>query len=523
MRSVVNFVWATATDDGSRRRSGASPLLLLVFVTAGVAWAAMSADVEGPSLEPLRVRAGGRVLETDQGRPVFVLGDTAWSLVARLTREEIDAYLRHRRRQRFNAVTFVLFSPHTPALVASQQNAYGDPPFHDSDGNPDPGRPATTAGARATESTEYDYWDHVDFTIARCRRLGLYAIVLPTWGSGVTGGYSGERPEEIVFDAPKAYAYGRWLGARYGSERHVIWMLGGDRSAVYGERDYRPVVRAMAEGLADGTRGRNTFDGRADYRGLLLSYHPRKDAPNSSEWFHDDEWLSFNSIQDWPEVQLQAVESDRQRTPAKPTWLFEGRYEGYFKRDYRPEQWGEWPTRLQAWQTVLAGGFGHTYGHERVFSFGLDGADWKSFLDAPGARSMTHLVTFMNSLKRGVFARLRPDTSLVAGEVGTVERLRSTRITASRSDSGLALFYSANGRTIPVAMDRLPKGPLHGFWFNPRTGRWHANGSESAALRPFGTDIAGGPGAAVRAFDPPGAEEDGQDWLLVLSPDPALQ
>ena len=67
--------------------------------------------------------------------------------------------------------------------------------------------------------------------------------------------------------------------------------------------------------------------------------------------------------------------SDWQRTPIKPTWLFEGRYEGYFKRGYCPEQWGEWQARLQAWQTVLAGAFGHTYGHERVFGFGRDGAD----------------------------------------------------------------------------------------------------------------------------------------------------
>ena len=491
-----------------------TPVVILVCVAATVV--ATATGMRRAGVEPLRVHAAGRVLETHQGRPVFLLGDTAWSLVARLTREEIDGYLRHRRRQRFNAVTFVLFSPNAPALAATQQNAYGDAPFHDRDGKPDTARPATTPGARATDGTEYDYWDHVDFTLARCRRLGLYAIVLPTWGSGVTGGYSGDQPEQIVFDAPKAYAYGRWLGARYRAERHVIWMLGGDRSAVYGERDYRPAFRAMAEGLADGARGNGTLDGRADYRGLLLSYHPRKDAPNSSEWFHDDDWLSFNSIQDWPEVQVQAIESDRRRTPAKPTWLFEGRYEGYFKRDYRPEQWGEWQARLQAWQTVLAGGFGHTYGHERVFSFGLDGADWKSFLDAPGARSMTHLATFMNSLKPDVFARLRPDASLVAGEAGAVERLRSTRITVARSD-GLALFYSANGRTIPVAMDQLPKGPLHGFWFNPRSGGWHTGSSEAVAMRAFETGIAGGPGASVRAYDPPGPEGDGHDWLLVLS------
>jgi hypothetical protein len=510
----------------SHRARRAARRFVFTLVAAGAAIRGLSpiVDADGPPPEPLRVGAGGRVLETVEGRPVFVLGDTAWSLVARLTREEIDRYLRHRRQQSFNAVTFVLFSPDTPALVAAPGNAYGDAPFHsDAEGKPDTLRPATTAGANPADSTEYDYWDHVDFTIAQCRRLGFYAIVLPTWGSGVTAGYSGERPEQIVFDAPKAYAYGRWLGARYASERHVIWMLGGDRSAVYGERDYRPVFRAMAEGLADGTHGGDAFDGRADYRGLLISYHPRKDAPNSSAWFHDDEWLSFNSIQDWPEVQIEAVASDRQRTPAKPTWLYEGRYEGYFKRGYKPEQWGEWQARQQAWQTVLAGGFGHVYGHERVFSFGVDGADWNAYLDAPGARSMSHLAKLMNSLKDGALARLQPDPALVAGDPGTVERLRSTRVTASRGDTGLALLYSPNGRTIEVVMDAFSRAPVHGFWFNPRTGGWHDGRSESAEMRPFATDIAAGPGAGVRSFDPPGIERDGSDWLLVLSPNPVLR
>ena len=73
-------------------------------------------------------------------------------------------------------------------------------------------------------------------------------------------------------------------------------MIGGDRSAVYGEKDYRNVFRAMAEGVADGVNGIDQQNQEADYSTTLMSYHPRKWKPNSSEWFHREPWLDFNSI-----------------------------------------------------------------------------------------------------------------------------------------------------------------------------------------------------------------------------------
>lgn len=137
-------------------------------------------------------------------------------------------------------------------------------------------------------------------------------------------------------------------------------MLGGDRSAVYGANDYRPIFRALASGL------------RAGGSTAPMSYHPQKRAPQSSAWFHEDDWLTFNSIQHWPEDQIAAITHDWNLRPPKPTWVFEPRYEAYWQNNYKPEQWGEWQLRYQAYQSVFSGGFGFTYGHERVFGFGRD-------------------------------------------------------------------------------------------------------------------------------------------------------
>jgi hypothetical protein len=466
-------------------------------------------DAEGPAPAPLSVHKQGRFLVDAHGRPVFLLADTAWGLSLRLNREQITSYLRHRRSQRFNAVTFVIYSPGHPDIDPSGDTPYGHAPFQAVNGKADPTQPLTSPGNDPRKKDEYDYWDHVDFAIQEMRRLGLYALALPTWGTGVTGSYDGKAREKAVFDEQNAYAYGRWLGQRYGDQPHVLWMLGGDVAGAYTKgNDFTAVFRAMARGLAEGT-GKGSAP--------LMSFHPQKPNPQSSAWFHGDGWLSFNSIQAWPEAQIGCVTGDWSRAPAKPTWLFEGRYEAYWTSNYRPDQWGAWQCRQQAYQTVFAGAFGHTYGHERVFGFGKDGWDWKKELDAPGARSMTHLAKLMNGIgERNLLARV-PDPSLLADETGKAERLVSDRILALRTTHGsLALIYSASGRSIRVRMDRFSKGPLFGWWFNPRNGKWHVNGVETEAQKHFANDLPAGPGTPVREFDAPGQPGEGNDWVLIL-------
>lgn len=468
-------------------------------------WYIAAASLPQPELPALRVSVDGRGLTTVAGRPVFLLADTAWSLALRLNRDDAEFYLETRKRQGFNAVTFVLFAPGRSELTDSLANAYGDLPFEMDADRPDPARPITTPGAAAHDAIQYDYWDHVDHLISVSRRLGLYAIILPTWGTGIAGSYDGKNRQDIVFTVENAGRYGAWLAGRYGSEPHVLWMMGGDRSAVVDGNDYRPAVRAMASALR---RGAPT---------ALISYHPRKGAPQSAAWFHDDEWLAFNSNQEWPDQQVRCISEDWARTPAKPTWLFEGRYEGYWRGNYKAEQWGEWQVRQQAYQTIFAGGFGHTYGHERVFGFGYDKADWKQYMETPGVRSVTHLARLMSYLSPDELQARAPDQTLVSGDNPKPERLRSAYVAALRTTAaGKVMFYTAAGRRVSAQLDRLPDGEYFAFWFNPRDGSW-ARETESAA-EPiwFARGVRAGPGASLQVFVPP-TQGDGQDWVLILS------
>ena len=90
----------------------------------------------------------GRYLVTERGEPFFYLGDTAWELFHRLTREEADLYLKDRAAKGFTVIQAVALAEldglNTP-------NAYGDMPLHRND---------------PTQPNEA-YFRHVDWVIDR--------------------------------------------------------------------------------------------------------------------------------------------------------------------------------------------------------------------------------------------------------------------------------------------------------------------------------------------------------------------
>jgi len=485
---------------------------------------ALAAD----KLSDLRVSENGRFLIHKDGSGFFPIADTAWAIGWKLTRAEVERYLQRRKDQSFNTIALIAFPSYDGGKTIP--NVYGDNVFEVNSGRWNPQQPITTPGKNPENPTEYDYWDHLEYIIDTAESKGMYVVLLPAWGGCVAGAYgNGNATPEIIFNATIAYKYGRWIGQRFKNKNNIIWMMGGDRSAVYGKKDYRNVFRAMAEGIADGVNGANQQNANTDYSTTLMSYHPRKWMPNSSEWFHNDAWLDFNSIQDQPKDQITATELDYGLDPAKPTWLFEG---GYENRGRKNEIYKDWQIRFQSYQTVFAGGFGITYGSMNIFHFskGASSLDepvatdkvgkWESRLDEAGAMDMQRLLTLMTSLSNDQFLDRIPDQSLIDGDEGGMdgsEGVRSNRLQATCGRKGdYAMIYSANGRNIRLRMNRLAAPLMNAFWFNPRNGKWRIEDRDVADRRAFATNSPSGPGAPIREFDPPGNVGNGNDWVLVL-------
>src|SRR5687768_679714 len=177
--------------------------VLLVLTVSATTTEAQSATKPLPRL---KVSENKRFLVTEEGKPFFYLGDTAWELFHRLNREEADTYLKNRAERGYTVIQAVVLAE---LKGLTDPNPYGHLPLADND----PTKPNEA------------YFQHVDYIVDKANSLGIYVGMLPTWGDKWNKKW-GNGPE--IFTPQNAAQYGEWLGRRY-KERGIIWILGGDR------------------------------------------------------------------------------------------------------------------------------------------------------------------------------------------------------------------------------------------------------------------------------------------------------
>jgi hypothetical protein len=440
-------------------------LVCLSFIAFGGAASVVTA------LPDLRVSSDGRQLVEEDGTPFFFLGDTAWELFDRMTREETLEYLEIRRRQGFTVIQAVGL---TEFDGLSSGNRYGHPPLI----NGDPTRPNPA------------YWDHVAWVMDRAAEKGIYIGLLPTWGAYVND--HGRR----IFNSSNAEVFGKWVGQRF-RDKKVIWILGGDRSG----NAYQSVYRAMARGIAIGVSGKE------DYSKVLMTFHPVHHRI-SSEWFHQDAWLDFNMSQSGHTDRNNAeshtlVEEGWSLSPNKPMMDAEPRYEDHpVGWDPSRGYFDDFDVRQAAYWSVFAGSLGHTYGNHNIWQFASSRyapvfharKSWREAVEMKGAWDMKILKDLVMS--RDPLSR-RPDQGLiVSGQSGGGAHLRAIR------GNGYAYLYTPYGKSFTIRMDRIGSGTLKASWLNPRDGSTQIIGEFSAS--------------GTRSFNPPGGEGRGHDWVLVL-------
>ncbi len=426
----------------------------------------------------LRVSDNHRFLVTADGAPFFWLGDTAWELFHRATREDAERYLRNRADRRFTVVQAVALAEFDGLHVP---NAYGERPLRDDD----PTQPNDA------------YFAHVDWIVARANELGLYVGFLPTWGDKWNKKW-GIGPE--IFTPANAETYGAWLGARYRAAG-LIWILGGDRPV---ESDaHRAIIEAMARGLRKGDGGAH-----------LITFHPTGGS-GSAQYFHDAGWLDVNMRQNGHVAEYTGrydqTRVDYDRSPAKPVLDGEPIYEDH-PVAFDANKYGHSiaaDVRRPLYWDLFGGAFGHTYGHHSVWQLWAPGRDpinnpllpWTDAIDQPGAAQMQHARALLES--RPFLTRVPDDTVVVTGPVPTsVPGAGRYHFSGTRGQDGsYVMVYAPVGRPFAVRMDVIGGPQVVAWWFNPRDGR--------------ATRIGSFPNTGERTFTPPDPGEL-LDWVLVL-------
>lgn len=434
-----------------------------MILDAGAARAQTAMNNSSPNaVFPVSSMAGQRYLKDATGQPFFIHGDTAWSLIAQLTREKVEKYLNDRQKRGFNAILANLLEHHFTSYP--QANAYRQQSF-------------LKPGDFTTPNE--DYFSHADWVLRQAAQRDILVLLAPAYV-----GYSGSDQgwyEKMVANGPdKLRAYGRYLGQRYREFSNILWVHGGD---------WNPPRKDLVQAIVDGIREHDT-----------RALHTAHCAPETAaiEYWARERWLQVNNVYTYNSVYAAAIKeylSPRQL----PFFLIESAYENEHRA-------GELRVRVQAYHALLSGACGHVYGNNPIWHFDGPGlfpapTSWEAALASRGAESMTHLRALFLTIP---WWRLVPDTrgSLLTAGVGAAQ----DRAAAAMTDDGsVALAYLPSPRPVRIDLKQLQGRTVRVRWFNPATGHYVLADGESVL-----------PAEAQLFVPPPSDGGAAQDWVLVL-------
>jgi hypothetical protein len=468
--SVAGPAWLQAASTGHVPPLAAFESKVDRAAVSGVAVRAEPVPIEEAVTFPLKTVPGRRYLVDSADKPFLIHGDTAWSLIAQLTREETELYLDDRRARGFNAVLVNLieheFATNAPA------NFYGEPPF-------------LTPGDYSTPNEAY--FAHARWVVCKAAEKGMLVLLTPSYaGSGGSG--QGWYREMVANGPDRLLHYGQYLGRLLRECSNVVWVHGGDYNLPRIE-----LARAIAEGIQV-----------TDPNALHTAHGSRNTA--ALDYWTDEAWLQINTIytarpQSWTDDPVYgAALKQYSRTRVMPFFLIEGVYENEHGANERH-------LRSQAYQAVLSGAAGQVFGNNPIWH--LDGGGlydvpltWREALNSRGALSMTHLRNLLSAMPWWL---LEPDSDngLLIDGLGPKE----DRAVAARSaDGSFAVLYLPSDRDIIVDLSQLAGPLISAHWYDPAEGQFtKADGSPlpASGSHRFRPD----PGTNSSNFD---------DWVLVL-------
>jgi hypothetical protein len=416
----------------------------------------------------------GRYLVDQNGKPVLVQGDAAWSMIAAATREEVQQYLANSAAKGFNAIIVNLleayFAPDPP------RTRYGVEPF-------------TTKGDFSTVNEAY--FAHVDWVLRQAGEHGITVLLVPTYLGHPAPHYYGARygynrtegwyDEVLAAGVDKMRDFGRYIGKRYRDIDNLIWTLGGDRNPGKAIEH----MRALAAGILEN-----------DKRHLLSAHVLPEALP--FEQYPDDAWLNINFTYSY-QIVHSAVLREYLRRPTNPNFMIESSYE--FEHNASTVQ-----IRRQAYWSMLGGAAGQFMGTNRIYDYA---PGWQDVLDSPARTAQRHLKTLFSRYK---WWELVPDLSrrheygpwhdedphpIVIAGVGELRGL-DFAAAARTPDGRLMMVYMPTQRTITVDLTQIAGKSACAYWFNPETG----------------ADTPAGTWPTDRAYEfTPAAPHD---WVLVL-------
>ena len=386
---------------------------------------------QSSSAFPLAISANRRYLVDQEGKSFLIHGDTAWSIITALTKDEAEQYVANRAAKGFNAIIVNLVEHKFNGPL----NRYDEHPFI----NPE------------DLSTPNDkYFEYADWVIQRAADYGIVVFLAPLYlGYGHKANDDGWYHEAHISGVNKCWKYGQYVGKRYARFNNIVWMMGGDRNpdGVVEE------VNSVLLGIKD-------FDTQA-----LFAAHAHPDE-TTAERYGWGGWLDLNSTYTYQIVHKKLL-MDYNHRPVMPFVLMETTYEG--EHNASPVQ-----IRRQAYWATLCGACGQFLGNRPIWLFD---PGWQDAINAVGSQDMVHLRAFYTSRP---WYNLVPDQKheVVTGGLGEFNGM--DYLAAARTADGSTLIaYMPTARTVTVDLSKLSGASLRAWWFDPRSGQAQSAGEYS--------------------------------------------
>lgn len=426
-------------------------------------------------MERLTISENRRYFVKETGEPFVWIADTVWTMPQRMKWDDIEYLMKKRKSQGFTVLQIVALDPEQDVEM---RNPAGIAALEDGD---------------LTKPRE-QYFAYLDWILDRAEDCGFYVLLLPVWGQLVVGDnwMGGTFPKTVTEE--NAYGYGQWIGARYKNRENVVWCLGGDRQPIHKGVDYRNVWRRLAEGLSRGILGRElAYDQEPEiWRKLLITYHAchemeTGECSSMSYWTDQEQWIQFIMLQSGhgsTPKNYQLVEKEYRREEkgqgrTMPVWDGEPAYEKMpTSFPVFTEFHGSWMVRKRAYWALLAGAFGHTYGHCSVWCSISEKErnemmrdTWWEALDAEGAGQIRYLRDFMEAVP--LWDCVPAQELICQEEDGEMD----AHIQAAIQTNGEFLCaYLPSGGSCRIRIGSMREKAadgktLYGFWFNPRDGK----------------------------------------------------
>lgn len=431
----------------------------------------------------LQVSENGRYLQHENGTPFFWLGDTGWLIFQRLDRAEAKDYFENRKAKGFNVVQCIFYQSY------KDNNVYGDTAYV----NLDITKPNHTVGRDPQNTEQYDFWDHVDYMVDLAAQNGIYLAIAPTWGQLML--------RDKTMTTEKAEAFATHLAEHFKNKPNIIWLNGGSAKGEVNTNIWETIGSTLKKNdpnhlITFHTFGRTqsstTFNNASwlDFN-MFVSGHRNYDQDDTPRKFGEDNW--------------RYVLDDLSKKPLKPTIDGEPSYENLPQglHDHSKPYWKASDVRRYAYWSVFAGACGHTYGQNtvrQVYKKGINNPEsgatlsFKEALNDSGSFNMQYVKNLI--LSRPYFERVN-DQTIVAGDEGE----KYDRILVTKGKSYL-MAYTYTGRDFTIQMGHISGKKVKAWWYNPRNG-------EATKIGTYKNK------GAVK-FNPPGVNENGNDWILVI-------